>query len=150
MRCLALACWLLIASSSARADDSIELGLTLSGTGWNDGRQHMHVGYVVDDTWSFQAVHLGERAIDGSPSWMIVAARQWRFLQGAWVEPVARFGVAQIIENPPDGGCRSLYYGELGLDFGFVRLVRSHASSAGVCRPNPGIDLTGLVFQVRF
>lgn len=128
------------------AGGELSLGLSLAGTGMDTGRQNQHIAFSTE-RWHVQAVHEGERG-DGSAAWLVTGARQWVGLQDAAVQPIARLGVAAYLEGAPRGGCRVAYFLGVALRWGPLELFREHVSSAGVCRPNPGMDATGLRFSV--
>ncbi len=127
------------------AGGELSLGLSLAGTGMDTGRQNQHIAFSTK-RWHLQAVHEGERG-DRSAAWLVTGARQWVGLQDAAVQPIARLGVAAYLEGAPRGGCRVGYFLGVALRWGALELFREHVSSAGVCRPNPGMDATGLRFS---
>lgn len=120
----------------------LSLGLSFAGTGLDTGRQNQHIAFSTE-RWHVQAMHEGERG-DGSASWLVTGARQWVAFQDSAVQPIARLGVAGYLEGAPKGGCRVGYFLGVALRWGPLELFREHVSSAGVCRPNPGMDATGV------
>lgn len=136
--CLLLA-WLL--ALPAHCND-LSLGLSFAGTGLDTGRQNQHIAFSTS-RWHVQATHEGERG-DGSAAWLVTASRQWVAFRDAAVQPIARLGVSGYLEGAPHGGCHFGYFLGVALRWGPLELFREHVSSAGVCRPNPGMDATGV------
>lgn len=109
-------------------------------------------GVLINDRYELQAIHFGadeDRGRGEIPGHWAFTASRLAYTPESWlprsVRVYAKLGLTYIDGRNPLVGCHAMYNLGLGVRlWGVLYLGEEHISSAGVCRPNTGVDFIAL------
>lgn len=140
--------------SSALATAALVVGLTYP-QGGSVGDPAQHLGADLGG-WRFEAVQHGAVARRGNEPargfWALSLQRRWTWPREGPVRILGAFGAWHAL-RPPRGrtiGCRTAYRTTAGFQVGPLEAAWHHTSTAGICRPNSGLDYAGLTLRLPF